>query len=70
MKPDIKKCPRCKSEDVVEIIYGMPTEELLKEIEKKGNYWLGGCCISPDNPDYHCKNCDYEWENSEHENIK
>ncbi len=71
MKPDIKKCPRCGSKDVVEIIYGMPTEELFKEIQKKDNYWLGGCCINletPD-PDYHCKSCGYEWLSSKNEKI-
>ena len=59
MTMETKICPKCKSNDVIPIVYGMPTEELFEE-SKKGNFLLGGCCID-DSAQWHCKKCDYEW---------
>ena len=53
-------CPKCgKSDNVVKIIFGMPTPELVKE-EEEGKIALGGCCPPmPGDPprDYKCKAC-------------
>ena len=41
------KCPRCGSEHVAEILYGMPAfaDDLKQTLDKKEVY-LDGCCIS------------------------
>lgn len=52
------KCPFCGKTDIAEILYGMPffSDKLQKELEE-GRIILGGCCISENNPEYHCNNC-------------
>lgn len=54
-------CPNCGSENVIEIAYGFPTDEALREA-KAGNIKLGGCIISEDKPEYFCKECHHEWK--------
>lgn len=51
------KCPKC-NEKLVDIIYGMPTHETFKRVEKK-ELFLGGCevFIGLEQPKYHCYNC-------------
>lgn len=52
------KCPKCGSERVAPILYGMPAydEELKRQLENEELY-LGGCLMSDDAPDYHCFEC-------------
>ena len=52
---DMKKCPKCNNK-LTEIVYGMPSSELF-EAEERGEVILGGCCVSDDDPKYHCKKC-------------
>ena len=54
-------CPVCGTNNVIEIIYGYPTEEAIKEYEK-GNIELGGCMFEGDEPNRKCKNCGTTWE--------
>lgn len=35
-------CPKCKSNNVIPIMYGYPAPEAMEEAEK-GNLKLGGC---------------------------
>ena len=56
----MNSCPKCKSLNVVSIIYGMPAPELAEDAEK-GNVILGGCVIHEDAREYHCKKCNHEW---------
>lgn len=51
------KCPVC-NENLVQIIYGMPTPEAFEKAEKKKIY-LGGCevFVGLEQPIYHCYNC-------------
>jgi hypothetical protein len=53
-----KKCPTCSSSRVAKIIYGMPvfSAKLERELDA-GRIILGGCCISDDNPDWQCIDC-------------
>lgn len=53
-------CPKCKSEKVAPIIYGMPTYETFKRAEE-GEFYLGGCVIMLYQPDYKCHDCGYSW---------
>ena len=50
-------CPKCgNKKDVIEIVYGFPTDEAMEK-SKRGEIKLGGCCVNEDNPDWHCKSC-------------
>ena len=55
------KCPKCSSDLVVPIMYGMPGPEMQQDYFD-GKIKLGGCGMSEENPDYHCKDCNYEWQ--------
>lgn len=59
-----KKCPKCGSENVIPIAYGMPGPELFKKAEA-GKVKLGGCCIEENSPEYYCNDCVYEWNKKE-----
>lgn len=57
------RCPKCGSENVCEILYGMPTSEAL-ELEEQGKIIFGGCEIIMDDlpqPDYGCLDCKFQW---------
>ena len=55
-------CPKCKSNNIIPIMYGYPTHDAFKEAEK-GNIKLGGCevFIGGGQPDRFCKVCEHEW---------
>ena len=59
---DNRRGPRCKSDNVARIQWGLPafTEELERGLES-GRVILGGCCISPDSPELHCNDCGAEF---------
>ena len=59
-----RMCPRCNSEDVLPIIYGLPGPELT-EASIRGKVALGGCVVFPDAPDYTCNNRGHEWREAE-----
>ncbi len=61
MKDNPLNCPKCGSKNIVRIVYGYPNAEALEEA-KKGNIILGGCCVSDNSPNFHCKDCKYEWK--------
>ena len=49
-KPE--KCPFCGSDDIKEIVYGMPRVDF-----DYSRYISGGCVVMPDSPKWHCDNC-------------
>ena len=55
-------CPKCKSNNVIPIMYGYPAPEAMEEAEK-GNLKLGGCevFIGGGQLDRFCKDCEHEW---------
>lgn len=55
----MKKCPKC-GENLVEIIYGMPSSELF-EAEERGEVVIGGCEVTGNDPAYRCKKCDIDY---------
>ena len=57
-KPPI--CPKCKSENIIDIVYGYPMASTMKKAEK-GKVRLGGCCVGLHDPRYYCKKCDKEF---------
>lgn len=53
-------CPKCEASEVVDIVYGYPTEEVLQSWFKK-EIELGGCIVRNENPIYKCKKCNHQW---------
>ncbi|MGN0144876.1 MAG: hypothetical protein ACI398_07825 [Clostridium sp.] len=62
----MKICPKCKSKNIIPIIYGYPSNEMFEE-SNRGECILGGCCIETDEDmknclnRNHCNDCGYEW---------
>lgn len=55
-------CPHCGSENIADIVYGeVVFDDELEEALKKGEIFLGGCCIYPDSPALHCNDCGKEF---------
>lgn len=54
-----KKCPKCKSARIANILYGMPAySEKLQEDIDAGRIALGGCTIGIDDPRWQCADCE------------
>lgn len=53
---------KCKSNNIIPIMYGYPSHDAFIEAEK-GNLKLGGCevFIGGGQPDCFCKDFEYEW---------
>lgn len=50
-------CPKCfGTVEVIPILYGSPTFEMMQEA-KKGGVFIGGCIITKDSPTHFCKKC-------------
>ncbi len=59
--PDKKHiCPECKASDIVDIVYGYPSEQALQSWYKK-EIELGGCIVQDENPQHKCKKCKHQW---------
>ena len=56
----MKRCPRCSSTNIAEIIWGLPDMKRFRD-EDKDKYVFGGCCVSDDDPEYSCNNCGEEF---------
>lgn len=54
------KCPKCGSQNVIEIMYGLPSAE-AGESAARGEIKLGGCCRTNHDPSHYCKNCNYRF---------
>ena len=54
------KCPKCDSDKVAPIVFGYPSNELF-EWADRGEVSLGGCCVTPNDPEWHSKDCEYQW---------
>ena len=53
-----RKCPKCASNKIASIMYGMPVpDEKLQADLDSGRVVLGGCCISLDDPAWKCREC-------------
>ena len=62
-KPESKSkpaCPKCQSENTIDIVFGYPTRSTMKKAER-GEVWLGGCCITNNDPQWYCKGCKREF---------
>jgi len=53
-----RRCPLCGSRDIATIIWGMPFGDEVWEARMAAGEWaVGGCMISPDDPDLECNTC-------------
>ena len=57
-------CPRCNSQGVIPILYGLPGPEMTQD-SIAGRVKLGGCMVWPEAPDWHCARCAHEWRGDE-----
>jgi hypothetical protein len=54
-------CENCgTSKQVVTILYGLLTQEAMKDVHS-GKYVMGGCCVDEWMPTLYCKKCDDFW---------
>jgi hypothetical protein len=52
-------CPRCRSDDVLTIVYGLVTDPAPFAGEPVS---FGGCCVHPgESPTWRCGNCGHEF---------
>ena len=57
-----KDCPKCKSRNIVEMMYGLMSVEACEDRGLSESFY-GGCCEDDKTrPDYICLNCGYEWK--------
>jgi transposase-like protein len=59
-------CPECGSTSVVPIVYGTATKELMN-MEEEGSVIMGGYSSSDQDPEFHCNECGYEWNEFDEE---
>lgn len=53
-----RKCPVCGSNRIANILYGLPVMSPKMERElATGKLVLGGCCITDDDPEWQCADC-------------
>jgi len=64
----MKTCPICKSNMIIDIVYGYPSDE-MSDAADSNKISLGGCCIEPSNPAFKCKSCFYEFGGQYKENL-
>jgi hypothetical protein len=53
-------CPKCQSTGVLDIVYGYPSNEMIK-LRDMGKISLGGCCVDKSNPRWQCEQCGHKW---------
>lgn len=55
-------CPKCKSENIIPIVYGNPAVD-TKEAAERGELMLGGSGVIDgfQEPDRYCKHCGFSW---------
>lgn len=58
-------CPRCGSSSVAKYLWGMPcfNERLQRDLDAS-LVALGGCCITDDDPEWHCNACGCDFGHS------
>lgn len=55
-------CPKCNGNSIAKILWGLPAmSEKLEQQLNEGKVVLGGCCVTDNDPKWHCNNCEYEW---------
>jgi hypothetical protein len=55
-----RRCPRCSSDEIISILYGTPSPDLVEEA-RAGRAVLGGKVFWPEAPEWLCVVCGHEW---------
>ena len=55
-----KKCPQCKSHNIIKLIWGYPSQELIENKNHK-KFELRGCVVDFDSKKWKCNDCLNEW---------
>jgi hypothetical protein len=56
------KCPKCGSDKLASLLYGLPIEDdYLHERVRRREVILMGCTVGPDDPQLQCLECDYQF---------
>jgi|SaaInlStandDraft_6_1057023.scaffolds.fasta_scaffold292915_1 hypothetical protein len=51
-------CPKCRSDKVIPIVYGLiDSPDAIQKI-KNGEFDSGGCCVYEDSPKWKCRDCE------------
>jgi hypothetical protein len=51
-------CPACGARTGRRIVYGEPSDDVLAALDARSiDIELGGCCVSPDDPNRSCSSC-------------
>jgi rubredoxin len=58
--PEDIACPSCTTPNPLEILYGLPSNE-MQLAESEGAIALGGCIVGDDSPAYRCRDCGHEF---------
>jgi hypothetical protein len=61
-----RRCPRCSSDEVIRILYGTLSPDLLEEA-RAGRVALGADVFWAEAPQWLCVRCEYEWREEEGE---
>lgn len=62
-------CPKCDSENVTPIIYGHPSNEIMRQVKRR-EVVLGGFVMRRNSPDYVCQDCGTKWAERAAENQR
>tara|TARA_B100001778_G_C18105176_1_gene413641 strand:- start:247 stop:444 length:198 start_codon:yes stop_codon:yes gene_type:complete len=60
----MKSCPKCKSNMIIDIVYGFPTKRMLEEASSN-KINLGGIDSDINSCEFKCKSCGYEFKGFE-----
>jgi rubredoxin len=55
---DSARCPNCGGDDIIPVMYGLPTTPAFEAAER-GELHLGGCMPYP--ASRHCRDCETDW---------
>jgi len=53
------ECPKYKSREVIPIVYGYPSDELIDESFRGGGSFRG-CVVEEGQPEWQCESCDHQ----------
>lgn len=56
-----RTCPKCGSDKVARILYGLVAYDDVKNDLKAGRITLGGCCVTDESPAWECTQCGKKW---------
>ena len=60
----MRLCPKCKSNMIIDIVYGFPTKKMLEKASCN-KISLGGVDYSENKLEHKCKSCGYEFKGHE-----